>query len=139
MTTTGSFSDAEKTRVLHFLGYPDWEKVVKSIALGYPAASQPLFLVYQAFTNLTHGGESNVRRDLCELEAIERQLGDARGRFKASVVGSITLNPNEARMLRNELEHWTKRLEDDLGIVRNPYSQMSWRGQAGGVSGKVEG
>ncbi len=136
---TPFFTDAQKDRILHFLGYPHWTALAQSIQLGYPMASQPLFLVYDAFVRLAPGGATNALRDLCQLEAIECQMADARTRFKASAVGTIKMNAGESRMLRDELEYWTKRLEDDMGIQRNPYSQMAYRGMGGGVNGKVIG
>lgn len=138
MTT---LSDSERDRVLHFLGYPAWAQLAASIQLGFPMASQPLFLVYNAILRLTSGGTESVRRDLCECEAIEAQLRDARSRFRAASIGEITLNAAEPAMLRRELSFWTKRLADDLGVVANPYSQMSWEGgvSGGGVFGKVSG
>ncbi len=135
-------TDHERDRVLHFLGYPAWAQLAASIQLGFPMASQPLFLVYNAIVRLTDGGSESVRRDLCECEAIEAQLRDARGRFKARSVGNMELNPMEAAMLRKELGFWSKRLADDLGVVSNPYSQMEWQGGVGGgggVFGKVTG
>jgi hypothetical protein len=134
-----AFSDSEKDRVLHFLSYPSWSQVVQSIQLGYPAASQPLFLVYQAFTNITDGGEDSVRADLCACERIEAQLLDATSRMKASKLGMLELNPQETRMLRQELTFWVRRLADDLGVVPNPFSQIQFEGYGGSMNAKVRG
>lgn len=136
-----TLTDQERDRVLHFLGYPAWAQLAASIQLGFPMASQPLFLVYNAIIRLTDGGSDSVRRDLCECEAIESQLRDARSRFKATSLGELTLNAAEPAMLRKELAFWTKRLADDLGVNVNPYSQMSFQGGVGGggVFGKVSG
>lgn len=135
------FSDREKSRIKHFLSYPDWVSMAQSIQLGYPAASQPLFLVDDAFFRLTEGGEGSVRTDLCECEAIERQLSDARSRFKALKIGNLELNPNETRQLRQELLFWITRLADDLGVVSDPYSQMMYKQVMGmgGVNASVVG
>jgi hypothetical protein len=134
-----TFTEQDKDRVLHFLGYPNWIALSQSIMLGYPAASQPLFLVYDAFMRISQGGAESVLVDLCECESIEAQLRDARTRFKARTVGNIDLNMAETSMLRDELKYWTKRLADDLGVVVNPYSQMAWQGMQGGVSTRVSG
>lgn len=121
------------------LGYPSWQSLAQSIQLGYPAASQPLFLVYNSFNRLTPQGEENVRKDLCQCEAVEAQMADARSRMKATKLGELALNPVETTQLRNELTFWTRRLADDLGVVPNPYSQMNYLGYGGGVNGKVTG
>lgn len=127
-----ALSDQETGRILHFLSYTNWKSLASSISLGYPAASQPLFLVFNAVKSLTQEGEAAVRRDLCECEEIECQLSDARKRFKASKLGELTMNPQETRMLREELVFWVRRLSDDLGVFPNPYSQMLVFGSGGG-------
>lgn len=134
-----AFSAEEQSRIKRFLSYPDWVALAQSIQLGYPAASQPLFLVEDAFRRLTPQGEASTRADLCECESVERQMSEARQRFKALKIGNIELNPRETAMLRKELLWWVTRLADDLGVVSNPYSQMMYEGiaQMGGVSGRA--
>lgn len=134
-----AFTDDEKTRVLHHLGYPDWQSLASSIQLGYPASTQPLFLVRDSFDRLSPGGEQSVRKDLCELEQIERQLSEARSRFKVSRVGEVTINTAETSMLRTEYLYWQRRLSDDLGVAPNPYAQASYLGMPGGINAKVTG
>jgi len=134
-----TLTDAQKDRICHFLGYPRFSQLAQSIQLGYPAATQPMFLVLDAFHRITPGGVDSILRDLCECESIEAQLSSARGRMKAESVGQVTLNAAETKMLRSELMYWTKRLADDLGVNVNPYSQMSWLGMQDGVNAKVSG
>lgn len=126
------FTDHEKARIKHFLSYPDWVSLAASIQLGYPAGSQPLFLVEDAFNRLTPEGEDSVRHDLCECESIEKQISEARGRFKATKLGTLEVNPNETAMLRKELVYWVARLASDLGVVTNPYSLFEYLGASGG-------
>jgi hypothetical protein len=135
------FTEQEQARIKHFLSYPDWVSLSQSIQLGYPAASQPLFLVDDAFKRLTEGGEYSVRKDLCECEQIECQISDARSRLKAVKIGNLELNPNETRQLRQELLFWITRLADDLGVVSDPYSQMMYKNimGMGGVNASVVG
>lgn len=136
-----AFTEDEQARIKYFLSYPDWVSLAQSFQLGYPAASQPLFLVEDAFKRLTPQGEFPVRRALCECESCENQLSEARQRFKAVKLGELELNPHESRMLRRELLYWTTRLADALGVVSNPYSQMLYQGinSMGGVSGRSAG
>lgn len=136
-----AFTEDEQARIKYFLSYPDWVSLAQSFQLGYPAASQPLFLVEDAFKRLTPQGEFAVRRALCECESCENQLSDSRTRFKALKLGELTLNPHEPKALRRELLYWTTRLADSLGVVSNPYSQMLYQGinAMGGVSGRSTG
>lgn len=133
-----AFTTDEQARIKYYLSYPDWVSLAQSFQLGYPAASQPLFLVDDSFKRLTPQGEFGARRALCECESIEKQLSDARTRFKAVRLGELHLNPRETAMLRRELLYWTTRLADVLGVVSNPYSQMMYQGimSMGGVSGR---
>lgn len=131
-----AFTAPEKARIRHHLSYPSWTSLSASIQLGFPSGSQPLFLLEQAFGRLLPDGEAAVRVDLCECEDIETQLRDARSRMKAKQLGELHTNPNETRQLRVELQFWRQRLADDLGVVRDPYSQAAWEGDGGSVSGR---
>ena len=134
-----SFTADQKSRVHHFLSYPEWVALAQSIVLGFPSASEPLFLLEDAFRRLTPGGEQSVLTNLSELECIEQQLRDARTRFRARKVGNVELNPDEPDMLRRELAYWTIRLADDLGVIPDPYSQALHAGlmNAGTVNSVV--
>ena len=133
-----AFTAQEQARILHHLGYPSWVSLSNGIQLGFPAGAQPLFLVEQSFLRLTAGGEDSVREDLCNCEDAEGQLGTARSRMKATQLGELHLNPREAAMLRGELQYWRAKLADDLGVVRNPYSQSAYQGDPGGPNAWVE-
>jgi len=134
-----AFSKTEQARMLHFLSYTNWRSLAASIQLGFPAASQPLFLFYSAVERIAYESEPTIRQDLCELESIEAQLSSARSRFKATQLGELKMNPQETSMLRNELVFWVRRLCDDLGIFPNPYSQMIVFGMGGGINAMVQG
>jgi hypothetical protein len=136
-----AFTDSEKSRIKHFLSYPDWRLLAQSIQLGFPSASQPMFLLDLAFDKVSPDARDSVRKDLAECECIEEQMSDARSRFKALKVGEITLNPEESSKLRTEMLWWVTRLGDDLGVVPDPYSQMMYAGirDMGGMNGRVVG
>lgn len=136
-----AFSESEKSRIRRLLSYPSWVSLAQSVQLGYPAASQPAFLVDDAFHRLTPEAEQLTRKDLAECECIESQISDARSRLKATRLGELELNPNELKQLRYELLWWTTRLADDLGVVPDPYSQMIYQAlnNQGGMSARVQG
>ena len=133
-----AFTDDERARIRHHLGYPSFASMSNGIQLGFPAASHPLFLVEQAFNRMMAGGEEAVRRDLCECESIEHQLSAARKRMSAAKIGEMEMNPREAHMLRGELEYWKNKLADDLGCPRNPYAQENAAGGSG-INSRVVG
>lgn len=133
------YTESEKARILHHLGYANFAKLAQSIQLGYPLASQPLFLVEDSFWRIAEASAPTVRRDLCACEKIESQILESYGRMKATSLGDLSINPRETEMLWRELDRWQTRLADDLGVQKNPYSQQEWRGTPGGLSARVEG
>ena len=137
--TYGPFSDEEGARICHHLGYPSISRMEASIQLGIPAASEPLFILLINMNRLTAGGVLNVRKDLCQCEAIEDQMASARGRMKVSGVEGVKMNADETGQLRRELTYWQRKLADDLAVVYNPYSQIAWLGDGGGVNSRVIG
>lgn len=137
--STSPFTAAEETEILRFLGYPDWESLAQSIQLGFPATGQPLFLVRDSFKRISPTGRQKIRGYLCELQDIEAQMSQARGRFRALKVSDITPNPQEIMMLRSEYRFWQRRLADDLGVIPNPYSQLEFLGMPGGMNARVGG
>lgn len=130
-----SLSQSEQADALRFLGYANWSGLAQSFQLGFPAPSQPEFLVREAFRRIDDEGLERVRRDLCELRDIENQLSSARGRMKAVRIGELATNPNETMQLRRELKYWTARLADDLGSPPNPFSNAD--GLAGSINARV--
>ncbi len=81
---------------------------------------------------LNEQGVELVRRDLCELRDIERQMSTSRRRLKASKLGELTMNPKEFNQLKQHLVYWQGRLGDDLGGYPNPFGS----GVASGLSSR---
>lgn len=125
----------EQADCLRFLGYANWKALAQSFQLGYPAPSQPEFLVRESFRRIDEQGLELVRRDLCELRDIEAQLHSARRRMKAVKIGELTMNPKETRQLRQEMNYWTSRLADDLGVYVNPFGKANML--AGSINARV--
>lgn len=136
--STAPFTREEQTDILRFLDYPDWQALGQSIQLGYPAASQPLFLVLDSLKRMAPSARPPIRRYLQELRCIEGQLSDSRSRLKATRVGDVTMNAGERRALREEYDFWVKKLADGLGVVPNPYAQRNYA-PVGGLNAKVGG
>lgn len=136
-----TFTEREKARIRHFLGYPSFASLASSIQLGFPAVSQPLFLVDDTFQRLTPEGAEAVKRDLCECEAIELQMSQARSRFKAAKLGDLEVNQEERLQLRSELMYWRNLLASDMGCPINPNASSEYYGSigAGSVNARVVG
>ncbi|HHH29034.1 MAG TPA: hypothetical protein ENK57_11920 [Polyangiaceae bacterium] len=132
--STEELTEAEKDATLRFLGYPNWAALAQSIQLGYPAASQPNFLVFDAFRRIRPESRARLRQDLCRALDVECQIADSNSRVKTTKVGEVTLRADEFDELTKRLEFWTKRIADTLGVVPNPYSQMDYAGMPGGIN-----
>ncbi len=131
------FTEDERNAVLRFLGYPDWAELAQSIQLGFPAASQPLFLVFDSFDRIRPESRARVRQDLCRALEVEAQIAQSNTRVKTTKVGEVTIRQDEFEALVKRLEFWTKRIADSLGVVSNPYSQMDYAGLPGGINARV--
>lgn len=134
--STAPFTDEETADVMRFLGYPNWQAMAQSIQLGYPAASQPMWLVLDSLPRLAEASRPAVRETLCQLRSTDAQIGTARSRMKTTHVGEVSMNSNESRMLREEYVFWQKRLADLLGVFVNPHSALNG-GMPGGVNARV--
>jgi hypothetical protein len=127
-------TEDEKDATLRLLGYPNWANLAQSIQLGFPAASQPLFLVFDSFDRIRPESRARLRQDLCRALAVEEQIAQSNSRVKTSKVGEVTIRKDEFDALTKRLEFWTKRIADTLGVVPNPYSQMDYTGMPGGIN-----
>lgn len=125
------FDDEERDAILRVLGYPNWAGLAQSIQLGYPAASQPAFLVFDSLDRIRPASRARVREDLCRWFEVEEQLAESRTRRKTRKVGEVEMNGAEAADLVALLRHWAIRIADALGVVPNPYSQAEWLGESG--------
>jgi len=136
--STEPFTDEETADVMRFLGYPNWKAMSQSIQLGYPAATQPMFLVMDSLPRLAESSRPAVRETLCQLRSTDAQIGTARGRMKTIRVGDVAMNVSEARQLREEYVYWQKKLADLLGVFVNPCSSLAG-GMPGGINARVSG
>lgn len=128
--TLAILSEQEKNSIRHHTGYLV-VAAVTSIQLGFPRASQPMFLLESALNSLPETAVGQIRKYVAILDQLENQLVDAVSRFAAQKVGEITLRDNETDMIEGEYSRWAKRLADDLGIPLNIYSER-FRGGSGG-------
>jgi hypothetical protein len=125
------FSLEEKNRIRYHLGYLVTSAVV-NIQLGFPAASQTLFLLEAAMDRVPVSAAFVVRNLLAICETTENRLLEAQKRMAAEVLDEITLRADECQALENEHTRWASRLADLFGVPLNPYS---YRYAGGNVSG----
>jgi hypothetical protein len=121
-----ALTDQEKERIRYHLGYNNVDPIT-TIALGFPATTQSLFLVDASMERLQPATVSRVLFILGVLDQIEGQMIDALKRLRAQQLGELKLRGNndepvEQDLLEREYYRWAKRLSDNLGAPLNAYS-----------------
>ena len=114
-------SDLEKAQIRHHGGYTNVDPIV-SQQLGVPAMSQESYVVEAAMTRIRPEAVGLVRMSLQACNDSEKNLLSAQRRLKVKQVGNVTMRDDECDRLEREYSRWSKRLYEDLGAPRNPYS-----------------
>jgi len=128
-------TETEQAKALRYLGYANWSSLASSFQLGFPAGSQPEFLVRDAFTRIDEEGIRLVRKDIENLDCVEAQMSDL-SRLQAEKLGDMTLNPNEFGDLNQRMGYWRDMLAQDLGAYFNPFGSQG-SAASGGRNARV--
>ena len=68
-----AFTEDERSRILHVLGYPKQNALENSFATGYAISqSSTLQYLFDAFRRLSAEGETRVREDLAQIQCIDK-------------------------------------------------------------------
>lgn len=118
------FSEEERTKILHFLGYPRFLALGPSIAFGYPQASQPLFIAENAFKQVSPAARAQIRVDVCDLDNIDAKIRLLVGKVEVEQIDKLKLNTRRGyNLLKRERRRLVLQLADDLGAPINPNSK----------------
>ena len=131
---TVRLQEADRARVRHHLGYINVEPV-SSIQLGFPAASQPQFLVEIAMDRIIPEAVGMIQKYLAILDGLEDLMVQSFRTDKVQQLGELKLRnsneePTEHDLLERKYRYWAMVLADDLGVPLNPFSNR-FRGGAG--------
>jgi|WetSurMetagenome_2_1015567.scaffolds.fasta_scaffold57238_4 hypothetical protein len=129
-----AFTEHEKSRIRHHLGYP----IVASIttfALGVPMAIEPSFMLESAMDKIIPGCEDVTREKIAVLDKIEQQMVEDLELLSVRKVDEIEINENELSALRKQYDYWASSLANDFRVLRNPYD---FRLQTGGINVSVQ-
>lgn len=120
----GGFTEAERAKILGFLGYPRYYALGPAISFGYPSASEPLYIAEDAFKRISPEARDLVRDDVCKLDALHCALHGAATRQGVENVGTIKYDVRAGRaQLLQEYRRQVAMLADHLGVFPNPMSQ----------------
>jgi hypothetical protein len=123
-------SDPEKNRIRYHTGYLV-TTMVASVQLGFPRATQPMFLVEQAMNLIPDDAIGLIRERVAILDSTETRMVQAQARLAADQLGNLKIREKEILQLRGEYRYWAQTLADLLGVPLNTYS-FRFRGLGGG-------
>jgi hypothetical protein len=123
------FTDHEKARIRHHLGYPQVSAISTMIG-GVPMAIEPSFMLEGAMDRVMPEAADITREKIATLDTIERQMVGDLELLAVSKIEEITINPDEMKALRVQYDYWADALANDFRVMRNPYD---FRTGGGGV------
>ncbi len=125
--------ERDKARVRRHLGYPGVASQ-GSYSLGIPTSRVPTHLVEHAMDNVLDSSVPDVVMYLDQLDAIDSVMVEAATdmRLAAQKIGSIDLNNNEPKQLREEYVYRAEMLCDLLGVPWYGFSSRFTR-QGGSI------
>lgn len=131
-------TDLDRARIRTHLGYPSVAPAT-SIHMGFPAATQTLFRLESAMSNILQGTVDLVLAKLSALDALDAQISESYNRLKAQQIGELKLrNSNEEKsetdLLREEYKRRAEELADIFGCDLNPHSKRFGPGGGSGSS-----
>ena len=125
------FSDQEKVRIRHHLGYLNVQ-AAQTFVLGTPAAVETQFLVEGAMNKVLPEAETLARDQLAKCDAVEAQISENQELLAVTQVDEIGVRQDEFEQLMKRYQYWRNGLANVLGIYPNPFDK---RFGAGGVMG----
>ncbi len=128
----------EKARVAHHLGFPNLSEL-STFQLGIPAATEQNSQLLRAI-GATDGDPGLVvesrlpqlRKILCALDRLEGTQLAMADDAAVEQVGNIRLRRPDDAGVSGTYDYWLSRLEDYLGVPRNPFSRAT-----GGINVRV--
>ena len=116
------FTDDEKVRIRHHLGYLN-AAGSQTFVLGTPAAVQTQFQIEGAMDKVLPAALPKARQLLQYLETIEAQMIGDLELLAIDAVDEITIRKTEQPELKREYQYHREGLANLLGIYPNPYDK----------------
>jgi hypothetical protein len=111
-------------RIRHHFGMP-LLAMNPTISAGVPLPTPLLTRLELAMDLVLTDAEPIIRADLQRCDESENELRGAQVRLAASKVSDIDLRPDELTQREIAYMRWVGRLEDDLGVCINPFSDRA--------------
>lgn len=127
------FSDPEKVRIRHHLGYLN-VAAAQTFVLGTPAGVETQFLVEGAMNKVLPEAEVLIREMLAKCDAVEGQITENQELLAVTQVDEIGVRQDEFEQLVKRYHYWRNGLANALGIYPNPFDKRFGAGSAMGVN-----
>lgn len=121
-----SLDDSDKVRIRSHMGYPQ-VRATASFALGTPAAIETSFIIELAMNEVLPEAVPLIRDLLNVLDGLELIMVQDHDLAAVNTVGEITLNQKEQSQLDSRYERWLAKLENIMGVARNPFDKIPQR------------
>lgn len=128
-----SFSDVEKTRIRHHLGYLN-VAAAQTFALGTPAAVETQFLIEGAMNKVLPEAEVLARDLLAQCDAVEVQIRENQELLAVTQVDEIGVRQDEFEQLVKRYHYWRNGLANILGVYPNPFDKRFGVGSSMGLN-----
>ena len=125
------FSDVEKTRIRHHLGYLN-VAAVQTFVLGTPAAVETQFLVEGAMNKVLPEALVLARELIAKCDAVEAQISENQELLAVTQVDEIGVRQDEFEQLKKRYDYWRNGLANCMGIYSNPFDKRF--GAGGGIN-----
>lgn len=115
------FSEDEKSRIQHYLGYPKQTALDDGLSSGYAISNAATMqYLFDALKRLSPEGAARVREDLQQLACIDQEIIAMRGYAGVTGAAEMQLDAAKGRThLKKDRLDYVKRLADDLGVRPN--------------------
>lgn len=131
-----SFSEEEKVRIRHHLGYLNVAQA-QTFSLGSPAAVETQFLIEGAMNKVLPQAESLARDLIAKCDAVEAQMMENQELLVAEQVDEIKVRQDEFEALTKRYHYWRNGLANVLGIYPNPFDKRFASTGGGGINVRV--
>jgi hypothetical protein len=129
-----SFTDEEKVRIRHHLGYLGVQQTA-AFVLGAPAGVETQFLIETAMNKVIPEAESLARNLIARCDLVETQVIENQELLAVTAVGEISVRQDEFSALMQRYQYHRQALANMLGIYPNPFDK---RFASGGLNATVQ-
>lgn len=127
------FSDVEKTRIRHHLGFLNVE-ASQTFVLGSPAGVETQFLVEGAMNRVLPEAAVLAREMIAKCDGVESQMSEDQELLAVTQVDEIGVRQDEFEQLVKRYHYWRNALANILGIYPNPFDKRFGAGGGMGLN-----